>query len=220
MAHTSPVTHLYLLLDRSGSMDSIRGDVIGGFNAFLAAQQRDGEDALVTLVQFDSQDSHEVVHDAVGVADVPPLDDETFIPRGGTPLLDATGLLLARAETRAAKRRKKGKPAEEILVVTITDGQENQSREFSLAKIQRKIASLEKKGWTFAFLSAGLDAYGEARSLGVDRRATQSFAADGVGTEAAFDSLSRATTAHRRKVRSLESFDKGDFFEGRKEAEE
>lgn len=220
MDHITPVTHLYLLLDRSGSMESIRADVIGGFNRFLAAQQRDGEDALVTLVQFDSVDPQEVVHDAVPVADVAPLDDATFVPRGGTPLLDATGLLLARAKERAARRAKKGKAAEEILFVTITDGEENQSREVTREQLVRRITRLEAKGWTFAFLSAGLDAYGEARGMGIDRRATQAFAPSPAGAAVAFDSLSRATTAHRAKLRRAEAFDKGDFFEGRKEAEE
>ena len=50
-----PPVHIYFVLDRSGSMQSIAPDVIGGFNAFLAAQQADGSDALLTLVQFDSQ---------------------------------------------------------------------------------------------------------------------------------------------------------------------
>ena len=220
MEHLTPVTHLYLLLDRSGSMESIRSDVIGGFNSFLAAQQRDGEDALVTLVQFDSRDAHEVVHDAVPVADVDPLDDDTFVPRGGTPLLDATGLLLARAQKRAAARAKKGRRAEEILVVTITDGEENQSREVTREQLVRRIRRLEAKGWTFAFLSAGLDAYGEAGGLGIDQRSTQAFAPSAAGAQMAFSSLSRATSAHRAKLRRAEEFDKGDFFEGRKEAEE
>src|SRR4051812_31279763 len=53
--------HIYFLLDRSGSMQSMATDVIGGFNAFLASQQADGPDALLTLVQFDSEDPHEVL---------------------------------------------------------------------------------------------------------------------------------------------------------------
>lgn len=60
----APIVHLYVLLDRSGSMASIADDVIGGFNQLLAEQQADGADALITLVQFDSQDPHEVIADA------------------------------------------------------------------------------------------------------------------------------------------------------------
>jgi hypothetical protein len=54
-------THIYPLIDRSGSMSAIVGDVVGGFNQFLADQQRDGSDARITIVQFDSQDPQEVI---------------------------------------------------------------------------------------------------------------------------------------------------------------
>jgi hypothetical protein len=53
-------------------MQSIAPDVIGGFNAFLAAQQADGSDALLTLVQFDSQDPHEVLVDAAAIQSAHP----------------------------------------------------------------------------------------------------------------------------------------------------
>ena len=63
--------HISFVLDRSGWMQSIAPDVIGGFNAFLATQQADGSDALLTLVQFDSQDPHEVLVDAAAIQSAP-----------------------------------------------------------------------------------------------------------------------------------------------------
>ena len=54
-------THIYVLIDRSGSMAPIAADVIGGFNTFLEQQTAAGDDAVVTLVQFDSQDPQEVI---------------------------------------------------------------------------------------------------------------------------------------------------------------
>ncbi|MEL6246994.1 MAG: hypothetical protein AAFY78_14765 [Cyanobacteria bacterium J06648_16] len=55
-------THITILLDRTGSMQTIRDDTIGGFNAFLAQQKEEPGMATVTLVQFDSQDPYEVIH--------------------------------------------------------------------------------------------------------------------------------------------------------------
>src|SRR5690606_34951540 len=81
--------HFYVLLDRSGSMASMVDDVIGGFNQLIADQQADGPDARITLVQFDSQDPQEVLIDARRVSVSRPLSRATFVPRGGTPLLDA-----------------------------------------------------------------------------------------------------------------------------------
>lgn len=216
----APVVHLYVLLDRSGSMASIADDVIGGFNQLLAEQQADGADAVITLVQFDSQDPHEVIADASPVRDALPLDAATFVPRGSTPLLDATGLLLSRAAHRAGELEANGEPAEEIVFVSITDGHENASRELDLPTVRRLIDRHREQGWTFVFLSAALDVYGEAGRLGNDPRSTQAFAQDAGGTRQAFSSLSASARAHRGKVRSRRHFDKDDFFEGDKPAED
>lgn len=98
-------THICFLLDRTGSMASMASNVIGGFNAFLAAQRANGPDARITLVQFDSQDPFEVLADAAPIATVSELTGATFQVRGSTPLLDSTGQLITHASVRAEQRR-------------------------------------------------------------------------------------------------------------------
>ena len=93
----SDLTHIYFLLDRSGSMQSIRDDTEGGFDAFIAEQRSQPGDCRVTLAQFDDQ--YEEVYQDVPVADVPPL---SLSPRGSTALLDSIGRLLGEAGTRLA----------------------------------------------------------------------------------------------------------------------
>jgi hypothetical protein len=53
-------THITVILDRTGSMESIRDDTIGGFNTFLKKQKTEPGTATLTLVQFDSQDPYEI----------------------------------------------------------------------------------------------------------------------------------------------------------------
>ncbi|MHB1447000.1 MAG: vWA domain-containing protein [Acidimicrobiales bacterium] len=213
-----PNLHIYFLLDRSGSMASMATDVIGGFNSFLAAQQADGPDAVLTLVQFDSEDPHEVVTDAVPIAEVLPLDASMFQPRGGTPLYDAMGRLITDATIRAESAARGA--GEEILFVTFTDGEENQSREYTREKIFGLIKKREDKGWTFAFLGANQDAYAEAGQIGYSAANIQNFAADAVGTAAAFGSLSGSVARRRSRMRSGEHYDPRDLFEGNKAAED
>lgn len=201
-AERSPDVHLYVLLDRSGSMASMVDDVIGGFNRLLIDQQADGPDARMTLVQFDSVEPQHTVADAVPIAEVTPLHRGSFQPRGGTPLLDATGVLLARAARRAADRAAADLPAEQIVFVSVTDGHENASRDYRLATIQQLIDAHRASGWTFVFLGAAVDVYGEAGAMGYDPGSVQAFAADGAGSAAAFASLSRSMTDHRSKVRA------------------
>jgi hypothetical protein len=216
----TPRSHFYVLLDRSGSMESMRADVIGGFNNLLAEQQADGPDARLTLVQFDSQDPHEVLTDALPIDRVRPLSERTFVPRGGTPLLDATGRIITKAAVREDQRVVLGKRPELVTVITITDGMENQSREFSRADILRLVKNKEAKGWSFVFLGAGLDAYSEAGGMGYDMRSVQSWAPDSPGASVAFQSVSAAMVRRRGKARRGEAYEHADYFEGEKGAEE
>ncbi len=214
-----PNTHLYILLDRSGSMESMKADVIGGFNRLLADQLAAGDDARITLIQFDTNDPEEVLLNGTKLSTARPLSGATFVPRGGTPLLDATGRLIARATARADQRRVLGKRPEHLVLVTVTDGEENQSTQFSRADIKRLIAAKQELGWTFAFLGAGVDAYGEAGGIGVDTRSVQAFAPTAAGAAAAFDSVSKAVRTRRAKVASGVAFEAADLFEGAKDAE-
>jgi len=216
--NTTPKTHLYLLLDRSGSMEAIRGDVIGGVNAFLADQRSDGDDALVTLVQFDTVDPCHVVAEAVPIREITDLDGRSFVPRGGTPLLDASGAIIAMAERRATIRATHGLVPEQVLVATVTDGQENSSRRYTRAALAEVVAARRADGWLFAYLSADPEAYADARSFGYDTGSISGFVADATGSTAAFSSLSRASRAKREALRAG-ALPAPEFFEGVKEAE-
>ena len=86
----SDLTHLYFLLDRSGSMQSIKSDIEGGFAAFVDEQRKAPGDCLASLSQFD--DAYEVVYADRPLSDVPALD---LRPRNMTALHDAMGRLIA-----------------------------------------------------------------------------------------------------------------------------
>ena len=100
MSAPTPTVHIYVLLDRSGSMATMVEQVVAGFNRLIAEQQADGRDARMTLVRFDDEDPREVVFEAVPIAEVVPLTARDFEPRGMTPLLDATGSIIDRASWR------------------------------------------------------------------------------------------------------------------------
>jgi hypothetical protein len=193
--------------------------VVGGFNGFLTEQQSDGSDALMTLIQFDSNDPHEVLADALPIAKVSPLTRESFAPRGGTPLYDAMGHAITDATIRIEKRRAAGESDESILFVTFTDGEENQSVEYSRERLFDLVKRHEQEGWTFAYLGANQDSYAEGGRVGFSAMNTQNFRGDARGSREAFLSLSSSVSRRRGKMRSGESFDHTDLFEGDKSAE-
>jgi hypothetical protein len=214
----APTVQLYVLLDRSGSMASIHTETVAGFNAFLAGQQINGADARLTLVQFDDQNPADIVIDDLPIRRVRPLRRHDFRPRGATPLLDATASLIARAQARGDVGAKGAEKAA-VVVVTITDGHENASKEFSREALRALVAEREADGWVFVFLSAGLDAYTEARSFGYADGSVQSWSPDGGGAQLAFGSLDVAVSAMRVKYRQNAPIDPRDAFAGQKPAE-
>ena len=214
------VTHMYILVDRSGSMESIASDVIGGFNQTVAEQAQNGPDAKLTVIQFDSQDPANVMYAGIPIAEMTKLDRTSYQPRGGTPLLDATGLLIGRIRVEQAARVATGLQTEDVMFVTITDGQENESREYNLARVTQLIEQCKAEGWTFVYLSAAITAYADAAAMGYDHGSTQQFQANTDGSGKAFASMSRGMSNMRDKKRAMESYDSALFFETGKDAED
>ncbi len=216
----TPTVHVYFVLDRSGSMNEIRSDVIGGFNSFVEEQRTQPGRCLMTLIQFDGGDPHEVLESARPIEQVPPLTSSRFVPRGNTPLFDAMGHAIADATIRTEKLGAAGEPYEEIVFVTFTDGMENASREYSRAKIFELIRKRQETGWSFVYLGANQDAYAESEQLGYARGSVQNFAADARGTELAFSSTSRSVTRLRERTASGQARDRDNLFEGDKPADQ
>lgn len=83
------LTELVVVVDKSGSMGSVRNDAIGGFNVFLDAQKKAEGEAKMTAVLFDTTFSFYAAN--VDVQSVKNLDTESYVPNGGTALYDAVG---------------------------------------------------------------------------------------------------------------------------------
>lgn len=202
--------HLTVILDRTGSMEPIRNDIIGGFNAFLKKQQAEPGKATLTLVQFDSKDPYEVICHFKPLAEVPELTRETYVPRANTPLLDAMGRGINDLDATLAKMQE-GKRPDRIVMVIITDGQENASREFTKGQVEKMIKDKqEKSGWQFVFLSADLAAIGDAVKSGVRYCSSMAFDKDAHGTAMAMSSASNRVADYRAMRASAVEFSKED----------
>jgi hypothetical protein len=170
------LTHLYFLLDRSGSMQSIRDDTIGGFNAFIADQRQHPGDCRVTLAQFD--DRYEVVYTDRPIADVPALD---LHPRGTTALLDAIGRLVTDAGASLASLPEDKRPGT-VIVGIMTDGYENASREWTHPAIKALIQQQTKTySWEYLYMGADQDAIEVGTSLGVQPNRAMTYSRDASG---------------------------------------
>jgi hypothetical protein len=157
------LTHLYFLLDRSGSMESIRQDIVGGFDAFIAEQRRQPGRCRVSLSQFD--DEYTEVYADRPIADVPSL---VLQPRGTTAMLDAIGRLIVTTGQRLAALPEPERPGT-VLVGIMTDGLENASREYTRPQVRAMIQRQTREfDWTFLYMGANQDAVEVGTGLGID----------------------------------------------------
>lgn len=156
------LTLIAFLLDRSGSMQSIKSDVVGGFDAFLAEQRAGEGDCRVTLAQFDDQ--YEVVYRAVPVSEVPPL---VLNPRNSTALLDSMGKLITDTAAEISALAEDDKPGS-VIIAMMTDGLENASHEWSRPAIKSLVEQQTNEfGWEFLYMGADQDAVEVGKDLGV-----------------------------------------------------
>lgn len=187
-------THITVILDRSGSMSSVAADAIGGFNTFLAQQQKLPGAATMTLVQFDHE--YQIVHAATNIHDVPVLTPETFVPRGQTALYDAVGRAVADTTVRINALPAADWPT--VVVAILTDGEENGSRELDHTTVQNLIKEKTAAGWEFLFLGANMDVKKAAGRIGIPAASAIAFHPSGHGTREAFAVMSEVVSASRR----------------------
>ncbi len=166
----SDLTHLYFLLDRSGSMQSIKSDIEGGFAAFVDEQRKGAGQCRATLAQFD--DVYEVVYADRPVDDVPPLDLQ---PRNMTALHDAMGRLITDAGARLAALPEAQRPGT-VIVAIMTDGLENASKEWTGAAVKALVEQQTGTyNWQFLYMGADQDAVEVGASLGIAREHSVTF---------------------------------------------
>ena len=188
-------TLIAVLLDRSGSMQSIRSDTEGGFDAFIGEQRQQPGEATVTLAQFDTE--YEVVYANRPIADVPPLDLQ---PRGGTALYDGVGRLITDVGIELEALPEAERPGH-VVVVVMTDGHENSSVEWTHEAISSAIRRQEREySWYFVFLGANMDAVAVGARMGFAVERTMTYAASDVGVASAMASTTGYVSRQRRSA--------------------
>ena len=167
--------NVVFLLDRSGSMYTSQSDTIGGFNRFIADQKKSKFNIKFSLTLFNSNNVEKRYVDE-DISNVKDLDDNNYQPNHGTPLWDAVGTTMRELGNK-----------KDVLFVIMTDGQENDSTEFTANQVREMIKEKEKIAWKFLYLGIDVANFDDAMSLGI--QANFNMARGAVG--ASYDKLSQ-----------------------------
>lgn len=185
-------THIVLLIDRSGSMSSIKRDMEGGIKSFIDAQKLEDGICTVTAAQFDTE--YDILFTRKPIAEI---ESVTINPRGGTALIDSMVRLINEVGADLAALDEDERPAK-VLFVTITDGEENSSREFTNEQLAEKIKEQEEVyKWNFTYIGANQDAFGTAQQFGGRVTNSLNYTTSKKGIDKMFSKLSNATTRMR-----------------------
>lgn len=187
-------TELIFILDRSGSMGGLESDTIGGFNATINDQKTLEEETRVTTILFDN--FFEILHDRIDLQDLPTLTEKDYFVRGSTALYDAVALGINKI-VNVQKQTKQDGRADKVIMVIITDGYENSSRETNAVMLHKMIDGCKKDGWEFLFLGADIDAQAAAGAIGIESSRASNFVKDAQGVQVQYDSLNVAIRTMR-----------------------
>ena len=167
-------TLIGVLLDRSGSMISIKEDMEGGIKSFLNDQYKLGQ-TDIAIAQFD--------HVYQLVTPIRPLaEDETItiVPRSRTALNDAVGQFVTYLGEELFALEEADRPGK-VIVVIITDGAENGSKEWKLDQVKELIRQQEGVyKWEFIFMGSDLTTETQAREYGIRPNRVVRYATEGV----------------------------------------
>ena len=189
------LNEIILIIDKSGSMCSIKDDAIGGYNEFIEKQKTGKGTANVTTILFDTD--YKVVNENVDVNVVEHLNEETYHPSGMTALLDSVGKTINNVGKRLSNTSEENRP-EKVIMCILTDGQENSSTKYNRGKIKEMIEhQKEKYNWEFIYLGANQDSFTEAGNIGINSIDTQNFQATGVGIRMAYKCMADTSLAYR-----------------------
>lgn len=187
-------TALLFIIDRSGSMGSIKEDMEGGINGVLEEQKKLPGEVTVDVAYFDNVVNYDEKFLSLDSASI------EIKPRGMTALHDAIVSSTTEFGDALSQLPEEDRPGT-VMVVIVTDGHENASKEAKISDVKNIITQQQDVyGWEFLFLGANQDAMETGASFGLAKGSTMTYAATRGGTMDASNFIGATITSARTRV--------------------
>ncbi len=193
--------HNLIILDESGSMESIKTTIIQGFNELVQTiqgieKQFPEQKHFISFVSFNGL-GQKLLHFIDPASKLKQIDDKVYKPDASTPLFDAMGFSINKL-----KQSLQGQTDYNVLVTILTDGEENASKEFSGNDIKKLVEELKQNRWTFTYIGTDHDVEKIALSLSINN--TMIFSKSEAGIKNMFMKEQSARAKYSQKIRSNE----------------
>lgn len=200
--------HNLIILDESGSMDSIKNNIIQGFNELVQTihgieKQVPDQAHFITFISFNGL-GQKLLHFADPVSRLQQINDKSYRPDASTPLYDAMGFGITKL-----KQLLQNHTDYNVLVTVLTDGEENASREHSGSSIKQLVEELKQKNWTFTYIGTDHDVEKFAASISIEN--VMAFEKSAHGITDMFHKERKAREDYSEKLRRGESVMKNFF---------
>ena len=152
---------IILILDESGSMQSMGNEPVEAVNSFIEEQQALKDNSTFTLYTFSSKVRVKI--NDKPLCDISPLKYEDYRPSNTTALYDAIG--------QAIDAKRESANNKNVIMVILTDGYENSSTDYNRNQIKNMITEMEKSyDWKFIYLGANQDVFAVGDGIGVNHK--------------------------------------------------
>lgn len=195
------ITQVIFIIDESGSMFTVKNETITGINEQIQALKQDTSiDTRVTFVTFNYDVKFR--YENIPISDINEITEKDYEPMGLTALNDAIVDAVSKEKAREYESADVSR-----LIVIVTDGLENASKEYSKLndgcnKVADILKDVQAEGWTISYLGANQDLTEVKKSYGLKTSNIASYTSNSGGTKNAFTSTKNSLTAYMslRKV--------------------
>ena len=200
--------HNLIILDESGSMNSIKKTIINGFNDLINSlksieKEFIEQEHFISLISFNSKKNN-VIHFTEPAGKIITINKNNYNPESSTPLFDAMGFSILKLKHYLSDKNNYS-----VLVTILTDGEENASKEFSLIAIKRLIEELKSENWTFTYIGTEHDV--DTTSLDLNINNSICFEKNDIGIKKMFEIETTSRIKYSLSIRNGKKIN-NDFY--------
>jgi len=199
--------HNLIILDESGSMESIKRSIFIGFNELVQSikgiqKQFPEQEHYISIISFNGF-GNKIMHFMDDVSKLTTIDSHNYKPDSTTPLFDAMGFGFTKL-----RKELKSQTNHNVLVTILTDGEENTSKEYTSTVIKNIIEELSEENWTFTYIGTDHDVEKMAANLSIKNSMVFEKNVDGIKSmfEEEYDGRMRYSSNIREKKEFKENY--------------